>query len=291
MKKNRFMRLASILLVLVMITCCAISGTLAKYTKTIDGESDTARVAIFNVHTVVDATKPIFQLTGDILDEAAITANADYLTADTADEDIWTRMDKNPADKGGNREKLVAPGTWGKFNPDVVNYSEVTVKVVAQLKELPVTDIPLQIGIYDATTSGVKWFDLTATGVLDAINAALAALPVTLKAGEKISTQTTVTGNAVPTVYWRWVFEKFTDVQGRTLESAANIAAADGVDTALAWTGTDYKYDATANSGAGAWLKWNPAGDGAWEVAAAGEPYSTMEKVTVTLSAIATQVD
>ena len=44
MKKNTMMRLASALLVLVLLTTCAISGTFAKYTSTAAGD-DYARVA------------------------------------------------------------------------------------------------------------------------------------------------------------------------------------------------------------------------------------------------------
>ena len=44
MRKNRMMRLASALLILTMVTTCAISGTFAKYV-TSDSGTDTARVA------------------------------------------------------------------------------------------------------------------------------------------------------------------------------------------------------------------------------------------------------
>ena len=44
MKKNKFLKLASGLLMLVLITCCAVSGTFAKYVTT-GGASDVAQVA------------------------------------------------------------------------------------------------------------------------------------------------------------------------------------------------------------------------------------------------------
>lgn len=44
MKKNKMMRIASVLLVAVLLSTCAISGTFAKYTTTVT-DSDTARVA------------------------------------------------------------------------------------------------------------------------------------------------------------------------------------------------------------------------------------------------------
>ena len=48
MKKNRMMRLASILLVATLMSTCTISGTFAKYVTTASG-SDTARVAKWGV--------------------------------------------------------------------------------------------------------------------------------------------------------------------------------------------------------------------------------------------------
>ncbi|MBQ9704394.1 MAG: hypothetical protein IJV68_07640 [Clostridia bacterium] len=48
MKKNKFLRLASVMLMLCLITTCAISGTFAKYT-TSGTATDTARVAAWGV--------------------------------------------------------------------------------------------------------------------------------------------------------------------------------------------------------------------------------------------------
>ena len=52
MKKNRMMRLASILLVLVLLTTSVISGTFAKYVTT-DSASDSARVAKWGIDVTV----------------------------------------------------------------------------------------------------------------------------------------------------------------------------------------------------------------------------------------------
>ena len=48
MRKNKFLRLASVMLMLCLITTCAISGTFAKYT-TSDEALDSARVAKWGV--------------------------------------------------------------------------------------------------------------------------------------------------------------------------------------------------------------------------------------------------
>ena len=43
MKKNTMMRIASVLLVAVLLSTCAISGTFAKYTSQYTGSADRAR--------------------------------------------------------------------------------------------------------------------------------------------------------------------------------------------------------------------------------------------------------
>ena len=48
MKKNVMMRVASALLVAVLMTTCAISGTFAKYTSS-KTDSDSARVAVWGL--------------------------------------------------------------------------------------------------------------------------------------------------------------------------------------------------------------------------------------------------
>lgn len=55
MKKNAMMRLASVLLIAVMISTSAISGTYAKYVTSDEG-SDSARVAKFGVVVEIDET-------------------------------------------------------------------------------------------------------------------------------------------------------------------------------------------------------------------------------------------
>ena len=65
MKKNRILRLASVMLMLCLITTCAISGTFAKYT-TNGTATDSARVAKFGVvvaSTGAFATEDTFGLT------------------------------------------------------------------------------------------------------------------------------------------------------------------------------------------------------------------------------------
>ena len=87
MKKNRMMRLASGLLVAVLLTTCAISGTFAKYVSTASGD-DNARVAYWGFG--LDSSIEIDDLFVDVYDTA---------TDPTVDS------------KGDKGDDVIAPGT------------------------------------------------------------------------------------------------------------------------------------------------------------------------------------
>lgn len=89
MKKNKMLRLASALLVLVMLTTSIIGGTFAKYV-TSDTANDTARVAKWGVK--IDVTSDLFATS------YTMSADSTTVTVKTSEDD----------------EKLVAPGTTGK---------------------------------------------------------------------------------------------------------------------------------------------------------------------------------
>lgn len=99
MKKNKWMRLASVMLVLCLITTCTVSGTYAKYVSA-DNAVDTARVAKWGVNVVAGGTlfsNAYYEQTHNtpaVWEQAAIDALK--FTVATADKD------------GDN---LVAPGT------------------------------------------------------------------------------------------------------------------------------------------------------------------------------------
>ncbi len=87
MKKNKMMRIASILLVAVLISTCAIAGTYAKYVTKGEG-TDTARVAKWGV--TVTATGEAFA--------------KEYKTDDTAFTETNSVI---------STDKVIAPGTKG----------------------------------------------------------------------------------------------------------------------------------------------------------------------------------
>lgn len=96
MKKNLMMRMASVLLIAVLMSTCAISGTFAKYVTSDEG-SDMARVAKWGV--VVEAKNfGMFEMDYETDDDEA-TFTGDYSVSAAADD----------------RDNLLAPGTDGKF--------------------------------------------------------------------------------------------------------------------------------------------------------------------------------
>lgn len=106
MKKNTMMRVASALLVAVLMTTCAISGTFAKYTTGADAD-DTARVAKWGVTATV---------TGG--------AFAKEYEADDQETEFDVTVSSSTDDK------LVAPGTEGTFTGVALTGTpEVAVKI------------------------------------------------------------------------------------------------------------------------------------------------------------------
>ena len=94
MKKNRMMRLASILLVCVLLTTSVIGGTFAKYITT-DNDTDTARVAKWGV-------------TVDVEVDGAFATEYDADTKDLKDV-AEAAITKTVA----STDKVLAPGTKG----------------------------------------------------------------------------------------------------------------------------------------------------------------------------------
>ena len=105
MKKNKMMRIASVLLVAVLLSTCAISGTFAKYTSESTATS-TARVAKWKF----------------------TVGNDTITTSDTFTFDLFTTTyTETNVDKDGldNNEVVIAPGTTGSASVTLTNASEV----------------------------------------------------------------------------------------------------------------------------------------------------------------------
>ncbi len=122
MKTNKFMRIASVLLVAVVLTTCAISGTFAKYTSeaTVVGSATVAKWS--------------FEVEGE---EIAVTGDATSVNFDLFE----TFTDDNV--KG----KLLAPGTTGSFTIDCQNKSEVTAEYTITFEATNTSSIPVEYSV------------------------------------------------------------------------------------------------------------------------------------------------
>ncbi len=147
MKKNLMMRIASVVLMLTLITTCAISGTLAKYVTTVSGDDD-ARTAVWDiVHDggfTTDGTSVTFQNTYD----ATVASNADT--------DAVGEVDAN--------DDVVAPGTTGTNTYSITGTPETDYVVTFGLEDneggIKTTDVTLNAGTY---TFDAPYQDMTVT--------------------------------------------------------------------------------------------------------------------------------
>ena len=126
MKKNRMLKIASAMIMLCLITTCAIGTTFAKYT-TADSAADTARVAKWGVE--VSASGTMF---GKAYREVAVLETDDTATVKTSD----------------TAQKVVAPGTSNPTGIQIklIGKPEVDFKVTATHGEIK--DIFLNEGTY-----------------------------------------------------------------------------------------------------------------------------------------------
>lgn len=126
MKKNRMMRLASILLVCVLLTTSVISGTFAKYVTT-NGGSDTAQVAKFGVVINVDNDLGLF-------DTAYAKSDSQY----TSELSV----------KSSATSQMVAPGTKGSMSFNITGVPEVATRVSIKFDEDACKAVTLEDGEY-----------------------------------------------------------------------------------------------------------------------------------------------
>lgn len=241
MKKNRMMRLASGLLVAVLVTTSMISGTYAKYVTTASG-SDSARVAKWGV--VVTAT-------GSLFGKTYLNATGDTPGEDTAAEATITV-------KSNNTEKVVAPGTKNDtgITASITGTPEVDVRVVVDVKGLDkdgvtklnkVEDIFLakDVNYPDMTTGNAEdtfklndvyypvKFTLTRNGTALVTNGTLAQVEEKL---EKLSTTyptNTNLGTEIGTLNltWAWAYGTAADTVVNPWD--VKVAEADKADTLL----------------------------------------------------------
>ena len=208
MKKNTFMRVASALLVAVLLTTCAIAGTFAKYTTSVTGE-DQARVAYWGFKS----------------SDASITLDGLFVNAYDA---VSAPVD------------VIAPGTSGSanFQFQFADDASVAAPEVAYTLEVSTTGSAIADDI--KANTNIQWrLDNGAWGTWDAMIAAIEALDgnVANNRYEAGQLPTAFANDAVHTVEWQWIFSA--DDAGDIADTAmGNKAALDEVKIVITITAT-----------------------------------------------------
>lgn len=211
MKKNKMMRIASVLLVAVLVSACAISGTFAKYVT--EGDAiDSARVAKFGV--VITGSSSMFD------------------TEYEADDPSFTESTLSV--KSSTSKELVAPGTEGEMASfDLEGTPEVAVRITYAITDFDLSDdwtivynydtyfyCPLEFTIGTTTVYGVDYSseaDLKAAVIAAAIDTTRDCAPLT-----DLSTIADTVN-----VSWKWNFE------ASTTHTPLSIEQNDDFDTQL----------------------------------------------------------
>ena len=218
MKKNRMMRVASALLVAVLLTTCAISGTFAKYVTSKES-TDTARVAKFGVDL------------GVTVDGAFATEyDADVSVSDKDGAAIAMTVGASSTDQ----DNLVAPGTKGDLmaSATIAGTPEVAVNV-KQEATLVLTNwavegtyyCPLVITVDDAKFYGMDY---------DSAAEFIAAVEAALDSDVNYAPNTDLTESHAVT--WAWAFEGTDGKQTDELDTALGNYAAKTGDIEISFT-------------------------------------------------------
>lgn len=226
MKKNRMMRVASALLVAVLLTTCAISGTFAKYVTKGSG-TDSARVAKFGV---------------------IVTGEADTFKETYAKDNSGFTLDANTVvSTGGN---VVAPGTSGEMVAFTISGTPEVAVNVAFEGTLELGDkwvyvdsnsnssyyCPLEITVGDETFKGTTY--ASADEFETAVNNKIVTYTKDYAAGTDLSG---IDADDVPAISWKWAFEGNDDVKDTYLGFLA--AAGNAATISLSVTATVTQID------------------------------------------------
>ncbi len=197
MKKNTMLRVASVLLIAVLMSTCAISGTFAKYVTSADA-SDTARVAKWGV-TITAVTEGTFAKT--------------YASDTTGYADATVSAS----------EKVVAPGTSGTLaNVTITGTPEVAVRVSYQAT-LDLGDnwvdgdgnyyCPLEFTVNGTTLKGSNYQDVAAFELV---------VSNTIQAFTQDFAANTAINYTTGAITWKWAYEGNDDTKDTALGNAGN---------------------------------------------------------------------
>lgn len=194
MKKNLTFKLGLFCAALVLVSTCFITNAWARYTKTVTA-TDTARVAKFVVDFKDGETNSEISTSIDI---------------------FGTKLNNIIADENGNNvassAKIIAPGSFGSFEVDITNNSEVSVKVSLE----GTTTLSKTVTGVDDSTMPIKF---CVSDTIPANDSSYKTISQTFTTVSGITLGTTSTTNTKKiTVYWKWI-------EGSTNEVDNNFAA------------------------------------------------------------------
>ena len=225
MRKNKMMRAASGLLVAVLLSTCAISGTFAKYTTSANG-TDSARVAKWGFKpTTIDLT--------NLFDDAyaSATGKAAEYTADG-----------NTVKAKSEHTDVIAPGTKGSatFGFTYGGDNSATAPEVAYKFNVSTTGSSCDQSIQD--NANIQWkLDGGEWGTWTALTTAIEALDGN-KTDDKYEPNTLPVafnsdGPNTHTISWQWIFNT-TDTADGTDTTMGNKAKLDEVTLKITVTAT-----------------------------------------------------
>ena len=175
MRKNRLFVLGIITMFVAILSLTLVSGTMARYTSKVSGES-TARVAKWSW----------------VVGDTEIKNNS----VEKVEFDLFDKYTDDNVDVNGkeNNAVVIAPGTTGSFQFNIINNSEVNAMFTIVLSETNDNGIPIQYSL----GNGV-WVDDITT-----LNSELEDEEIAMNGGN----------SKAVTVYWRWVFKVDDDQDG-----------------------------------------------------------------------------
>ncbi|MBR4072293.1 MAG: hypothetical protein IKK26_07045 [Clostridia bacterium] len=219
MKKNLMMRAASVLLVAVMLTTCAISGTFAKYVTAGPAATDSARVAKWGV--TINATGVMFS---DSYKDEATT----YTAGETGDA-ITVQANIAGTD-------IVAPGTEGQLAAISVEGTPEVDTRVTYVADLALAGWEVDGAVYCPIeiTVGTETFKVGDVGITTTaeLETAVEAAIVAKTADYDTNTNLTAVNDDVQ-VSWVWDYEGNDDAKDTKLGDAASATIALTITTTI----------------------------------------------------------
>ncbi len=195
MKKNKTMRFASLLMVMTLLSTCAISGTFAKYV-TEGSASDSARVAKWGV---------------------TVTATSDGFEKSYAADDDDTTFEQTVI----ATEDVVAPGTSGTLTDVTLSGTpEVAVKVSYEA-ELTLSNWEIGEDEYCPIVITVEGTEYTCTGTVAEFESAVEGAIADCTKEYAANTDLNTIGTDAPSVSWKWAYEGNDDTNDTALGDAA----------------------------------------------------------------------